>query len=212
MRLRARILLLFLALFVVMVADVGVETWAEHDRDRANHVVDKQLVPARDELHNLLTSLVDQETGERGFLLTGKDSFLQPYTDGKRQTARSLDRLNTLFANDQDALAAIDRVRSRVDAWQQLAADFEIDAKQSGRDKLVTALVSSGTGKQLFERVRSEVADTESFLDRRLAQQRRHVSNVTRRLDIIRGFSVLLSLAIIVLTGRLVLQWVTEPL
>lgn len=212
MRLRVRILLLFVALFGVVSVDFTVDGIIEHNRDRSRSVIDKELVPGRTALDELTTSLVDQETGERGFLLTGKPEFLEPYTTGKRQSQALLARLQQLFAGDNDTLAAIDRVQSRVDAWQQLAAGFEIDAKQQGREGLVTALVSSGTGKQLFDRVRAEIADTQSLLDRRVAAQQRHVRDVGRRLDLLRLVGVLLSLLVIGWTGRLVIRWVTVPL
>ncbi|MCU1498374.1 MAG: putative two-component histidine kinase, partial [Acidimicrobiales bacterium] len=150
MRLRRRVQLLFVALFVILLAGVALNTWVEADRDDATSTVDERLIPARDELNQLLTSLVDQETGQRGFLLTDDEAFLQPLTSGRRQTVTSLRHLRTLLAADPAALAGVDRVRSRVDAWEQLGADFEIDAKRSGRDKIVSALVASGTGRRLF--------------------------------------------------------------
>jgi len=212
MRLRRRIQLLFVALFVVLAAQVGIDTWAEHARDDASRTINDQLVPARDQLAALLTSLVDQETGQRGYLLTGKDSFLAPYTTGKKQAADSLRRLETLFAGDLDARAGIDRIHSRVDAWQQLAADFEINAKRAGRDQTVAALVASGTGRQLFERVRTEIADVSASLDARLRRQQHRVNDLTHRLDALRIANIVMAMAIIGITAKLAIDWLTMPL
>jgi CHASE3 domain sensor protein len=212
MRLRRRIEVLFVALFVVLAAQVGVEAWAEHTRSSANSTIKQQLVPARDELADLRTSLVDQETGQRGYLLTGEDVFLEPYRAGRTASARALHRLRDLFANDLDAQDAIARLESRVTAWQQLAADFEINAKRSGRDQMVTALVSSGTGRQLFDQVRAEIADVNDFLDARLLKQERRVDALGNRLDALRVASVLFSLLLIGLTAKLASDWVTKPL
>ena len=212
MRLRTRVLLLFIGLFAVVAVDFTADGLIEHGRDRSRSVIDNELIPGRDALASLMTALVDQETGERGYLLTGNEAFLAPYTSGKRDSQLMLTRLQTLFAHDSDALSAIDRVRSRVDAWQQLAADFEIDAKQQGRDQLVTALVSSGTGRQLFDRVRAEITDTRALFDQRLTRQQRHVRDVGRRLDLLRLAGVVMSLLVIGWTGRLVVRWVTGPL
>jgi sigma-B regulation protein RsbU (phosphoserine phosphatase) len=212
MPLRRRIEGLFLALFLVLAAQVAVEAWAEHTRTSASQTINDQLVPARDELAALRTSLVDQETGERGYLLTGKDVFLEPYRTGRAQSERSLRRLDRLFADDPDALAAVDRIRSRVSAWQQLAADFEISVKRSGRDQLVTALVSSGTGRQLFDRLRNEIDDTNQFLNQRLTRQEHRVNSLSRRLDLLRIVNVVVALALIGLTAELAINWITKPL
>ena len=112
MRLRRRIQLLFLALFLILLAGVGTDTLLEIRRNDAARTMNEQLVPARDELNALLTSLVDQETGERGYLLTGREEFLRPYRDGRQQAAASLTRLRHLLADDSGASAGIDRISS----------------------------------------------------------------------------------------------------
>jgi len=128
-RLRRRIQLLFVALFLVLVAGVAVDTFADMARADASDTIDDELVPARDDLHQLLTSLVEQETGQRGFLLTGEASFLQPYEQGRKETELTLDRLEVRFDGDHEMSDGIDRIRSRISAWQQLGADFEIDCR-----------------------------------------------------------------------------------
>src|SRR2546421_251522 len=144
--------------------------------------------------------------------MTGKQSFLSPYISGKKQTDESVRKLETLFGDDPDALAGVDRIRSRIDEWQQLAADFEIDAKRAGREETVSALVASGTGRQLFERVRSEIADVMSSLDSRLRRQQHRVSELTHRLDALRIANIVVAMAIIGITGKLAIDWLTMPL
>jgi sigma-B regulation protein RsbU (phosphoserine phosphatase) len=212
MHLRRRVQLLFVALFIILVAGVALNAWVETERQRVSHAADDHLVPARDELNKLLTSLVDQETGQRGFLLTGDDAFLEPLTTGRRQTVASLRRLRTLLEDDPAALAGVDRVRSRTDAWQQLAADFEIDAKRSGRDQIVSALVASGTGRRLFEQVRTEIAGTATLLDARLTAHQARVDQLHDRMSVVRVANVLAALVLLAVTWRLVGRWVTLPL
>jgi CHASE3 domain sensor protein len=211
-RLRRRVQLLFVALFVILLAGVLLDTAVESQRTTATRVVDDRLVPARDELGTLLTSVVDQETGQRGYLLTGQEEFLQPYTAGRTESARALRHLRSLLDEDPDALAAVDRVRSRVDAWQQLGADFEIDAKRQGRDEVVGALVASGTSKHLFDQLRTEIDDTAALLDTWLAAQQDRVHDLHDRLTLVRALNVIAALALILLAWRLLGRWVTEPL
>lgn len=212
MRIRRRIQVLFVALFLILLAGVALNSVVESGRDDAEHTVDATIIPARDELGSLLTSLVDQETGERGFLLTGDERFLDPYTQGRVASERSLEKLRTILADDADGLAGVDRIRSRVSAWQQLAADFEINVKRSRREEVVSALVSSGTGKRLFDQVRTEIADVRSQLDARLAQEQRRVHQLHRRLTAVRVANILAALVVMAIAGQLVARWVTEPL
>jgi CHASE3 domain sensor protein len=212
MRLRRRIQLLFVALFLVLVAGVTTDTIADMRRADAAQTIDDELVPARDDLHALLTSLVEQETGQRGFLLTGRDSFLEPYERGRRQTEATLDGLASRFQDEPDIADHLDRIRSRISAWQQLGADFEIDAKRADRSSVVTALVESGTATRLFGQARMEIEDLAADLDRRQERKERQVEQLDDTLVLLRLGNLVVAIALLALVRRLVIRWVTQPI
>lgn len=212
MRLRRRIQLLFVALFLVLVAGIAVDTRADMARADASDTIDGHLVPAREDLHELSTALVEQETGQRGFLLTGQASFLRPYEKGRKQTASTLDRLDARFDGDIQMSDAIDRIRSRISAWQQLGADFEIEAKRRDRDAVVTQLISSGTATRLFDQARTEIDDTSVMLDRRQEAKQSQVHRLDDELVLVRIANVLIALALLALVRRLVTAWITRPI
>ena len=212
MRLRRRIQLLFVALFLVLVAGVAVDTFADMARADASDTIDDELVPARDDLHQLLTSLVEQETGQRGFLLTGESSFLQPYERGRKETGLTLLRLETRFDGDHEMSDGIDRIRSRISAWQQLGADFEIDAKRRDRDAVVTALVSSGTATRLFDQASMEIEDVTAVLNRRQDDKEQHVHSLDQMLVLVRVTNIVIAIALLALVRRLVTNWITRPI
>ena len=54
----------------------------------------------QDELDNTLSTIVEAETGQRGFLLTGEDSYLAPYREAKAQVDAQLSELGHLVQND----------------------------------------------------------------------------------------------------------------
>jgi CHASE3 domain sensor protein len=200
------------ALFLVLVAGVTTDTIADMTRADAAQTIDDELVPARDDLHLLLTSLVEQETGQRGFLLTGQDSFLEPYERGRRETEATLDSLQSRFEDDPEIADRVDRVRSRISAWQQLGADFEIEAKRSDRESVVTALVTSGTTIRLFDQARMEIEDLSTELDQRQESKERQVERLDDTLVLVRLANVVVALALLALVRRLVTRWVTQPI
>jgi len=212
MRLRRRIQLLFVALFLVLVAGVTTDTIADMTRADAAQTINDELVPARDDLQALLTSLVEQETGQRGFLLTGRASFLEPYERGRRETEVTLDGLSSRFGSDPEIADRLDRIRSRISVWQQLGADFEIEAKRSDQASVVTALVSSGTSTRLFSQARMEIDDLSSEFDRRQERKERQVERLDDMLVLVRLGNVVIAIALLALVRRLVTQWVTAPI
>src|SRR3954452_9968396 len=71
-------------------------------------------------VQELLTSMLDQETGVRGFLLTGEDEFLQPARAGARDYGGALTRARASI-DGGDARAALERSEARAAAWRRSA-------------------------------------------------------------------------------------------
>ena len=67
-----------------------------HAADRA---VSSRWAPAATASDQLLAHLVDQETGERGYVITGDPAFLQPYEEGRAKTAQDLTQIQALVGD-----------------------------------------------------------------------------------------------------------------
>ena len=64
--------------------------------------------PAAITAGDLTTALVDQETGVRGFALTGDERFLEPYVAGRRNAAAAARRLQGLGLDEfEDEIEAV---------------------------------------------------------------------------------------------------------
>ena len=78
--------------------------------------------------------MVDQETGERGFLITGRQEFLQPFEAGKTNLKLAFKNLrlhvNSNF-HKQTMLDNIEQVRLKAAEWLEKAAIPEIAMGQT---------------------------------------------------------------------------------
>jgi diguanylate cyclase (GGDEF)-like protein len=77
--LRIRVALFLLLPLALVAIGFAMVTTVDHQRRVATHAADRT-----DAANRLLLALVDQETGLRGYGLTGRQAFLQPYYDGDR--------------------------------------------------------------------------------------------------------------------------------
>ena len=109
--------------------------------------------------------LVNMETGQRGFLLTGEDASLDPFTQGQAKLTTDIAALNNYdyrAAGIRDS--EIDGIQTAVTAWKDAAAQPEIDARIEVRSfpkdmTDVIALVNSGLGKQSMDVIRADLGD-----------------------------------------------------
>ncbi|MEU5165818.1 sensor histidine kinase [Streptomyces mutomycini] len=90
--------------------------------DRTTDLVDR-IQPARSASFQLQNSLLDQETGVRGFALTGDTSFLEPYESGMRAERDRLARVRALLGNEQRHGEDLDRIEKAARQWRTLQAE-----------------------------------------------------------------------------------------
>ena len=111
---------------------------------------------------------VDLETGMRGYLLTGDETFLAPYKSGKAKIAVEM---NTLLELVQDSSIQVDRLR-RIRAlqgqWMEYAESV-IGQRRNNQEFL--ARVRQGEGKLEFDEIRREFLAFLS-MEQRLRQER----------------------------------------
>jgi CHASE3 domain sensor protein/putative methionine-R-sulfoxide reductase with GAF domain len=123
--------------------------------------------------------MIDQETGQRGFLITGEEHFLEPYHNGKRQLLKDISALQTRLSNDSDNLALLKKVESLAFQWIEKAAKPEINARVEMNKNPVTmsdvsGMIQAGTGKALLDQIRHEFEifiKTENDLNRQRADE-----------------------------------------
>src|SRR5690349_560789 len=63
-------------------------------------------------LESILSVLKDAETGQRGFLLTGEDEFLEPYNGALRKAYGLIDDVKSLTADNSLQQKATDDLRN----------------------------------------------------------------------------------------------------
>ncbi len=103
----------------------------------------------------LLSAMKDVETGQRGFLLTGDDAYLEPYRAALPVVQRELASLGALSA-PLGGLSEL--VRARIET-----ADAGIARRRAQGLAGASSEIGSGRGKELMDGVRSEVASLQAM-------------------------------------------------
>lgn len=119
--------------------------------DRVNH--SQQTLQ---KLESVLSSLKDAETGQRGYLLTAQESYLEPYTTAIGRIDRDIAQLKRLTATNrsqQQQLASLEPlIRSKLAELKQT-----IDLKKNQSSAAAKQLVLTNQGKELMDRIRATI-------------------------------------------------------
>jgi PAS domain S-box-containing protein len=107
-------------------------------------------------LDETLTSMVDIETGMRGFFFNRDEELLDPYYKGKNRLPENMARLRVLLKDDPDQNKRLDDLQSVVDV--RLAdADQKVEARRNLSLEDTIELFKASRGKAKMDDVRAAV-------------------------------------------------------
>ena len=144
-----------------LLASLVVAGWAymrDHGHQRAIER-DRSLIVTTE---RLLSSLKDVETGERGFVITGHENYLEPYDWGLDSVPSDEARVAALVGSYANRLSEL--VTRRIEEAAAGIAAYRHDGAAAG-----AASVDAGRGKDLMDQVRVEVARLQRDADDRIA-------------------------------------------
>ncbi len=108
---------------------------------------------------NLLAHIVDMETGERGFLITGQEEYLEPYHKGKKGFEELIVEMKQKVSDNPPQVARLEKIEGLVSDWLQQAAIPEIELRREMNQNTttiddITALIEKGIGKASMDALR----------------------------------------------------------
>jgi sigma-B regulation protein RsbU (phosphoserine phosphatase) len=208
---RGRLLGLIAILVVLLAADAAVAAFAVRSRDHAVQSA-QRLQHVGADARSLGTALVDQETGERGYLITGQESFLQPYRQGQREAAALFARLHRDLQGSSALDAQLAQVERAVARWTADAAVPEIQAVRAGDATRARALVLAGTGKERFDALRADLDRFQRALDASVTEANNDATGTVGTITITVIASFVLALGVLAVSSMLLRAWVFRPL
>lgn len=104
-------------------------------------------------LKDNLTALLNAETGERGYVITGEDRYLEPYTASKENIAYTIQQLRFLTKNSSDQQLNMDTLELLISEKLKYIEEI-ISLKKNHREAEVTQLLIIAKGKLYMDQIR----------------------------------------------------------
>jgi len=105
-------------------------------------------------LSDVLKDLTDMETSQRGYLLTGDTTYLQPYTDAKSRIASDFAQLRVGLDNRMQREQLLESQLESLAASKQSEMERSISLRQLGYRHRSFALVNTNEGKDYMDEIR----------------------------------------------------------
>jgi methyl-accepting chemotaxis protein len=216
LKIRTRLYLAFGVIVAMLVALVALAE-TNFSRLTSANELNVHTYEVLGEAGAVLESLINVETGQRGYSLTGKDASLEPYRDGKQNFARHLVKIRELTADNptqQERLKALEEAQQK---WLAQAIEPSIALRRANADapEAMTAVVAeeqSNKGKTSMDSMRATlrlIIQTEQEL---LKQRSANVADQRARTDLFMIGGGMLAAVVAAALAVLLARNITVPL
>ncbi len=108
----------------------------------------------------VMSAMVDQETGFRGFLITGNEDNLGPYRSGQGQFRNAMARIKTLTSDNAAQQKRLDDIAAAAEEWRLQVAEkgIRLMGSESTRAQ-ARELEITGAGKKTMDAIRAKIAE-----------------------------------------------------
>ena len=194
--------------FLVFIAIVGTvrSAFALNNLSNARAELVDQLAPTALAANDIAIAMLDQETGVRGYVLSGEQSFLRPFRTGRTNADSALERLESQlrFASVQPFRGEIEEIAAAARDWERNYAD-ETVTELSSNPGGPRSVAQVEAGRARFDRFRAAVTRLNEQLGPARAEAREALydnANVVWFWVLFTGVVILLSLALVARTLR----------
>ncbi len=137
------------------------------------------LTAVRDDTDGILKSLLDAETGTRGYVITGNTNYLEPFCLATNSIMPQFDHLIGLVVGDPSFIQIVTDLRARTEFslnWQQQV----ITARNHSFSKAAD-LVNTDQGKQIMDGIREQMTQLNRIRTGKLLKTREQLSQQVSR-------------------------------
>ncbi|MBM0744617.1 CHASE3 domain-containing protein [Phormidium sp. CLA17] len=156
-------------------------------------------------LKALEKDLADAETGQRGFIFTNKESFLEPYKQSKESLKTHFLELKKLISDNPQQIQRLNQVEELSQLKQDELAQT-IVLKRKGQERELRELVLSEKGKKYMDDIRSKVDEMSNVEDQLLTERGEEAKRIEQ-------FSTWVSISttlVVISLGGLLLLFITN--
>ena len=162
-------------------------------------------------------SLVDMETGLRGYLLTGNENFLEPYNSGIERFSLKIDEGKLLVSDNPEQVQRLEKVSRIQQKWQDKHVSVSMDLRKdvingSSSINVVVEFVEQGIGKANMDAMRlvlNEFIAEEAALIGIREQAQHDIANLTENVTI---FGTLIAIILASLAAFIIVRSLSKSI
>jgi len=194
---------------VVLIATVFSEITTNSLEDASSWLA--HTYDVKESLAELEKTLVDAETGQRGFIYSGQEEFLQPYNKAVSTIDQQVENLAITISDNPIQIKNVKEFE-KIATEEMEYLQTTIEYKKRGREEELRELVVSGTGRQIMDRIRAKIEEMEEIENQLLDERYETANRASFLVRIVTWGSLVLILIVGIITVVIINRVVIKPI
>lgn len=156
-------------------------------------------------LDQTLINMIDAETGSRGYIITGNESFLEPYKNAEQKAKENIAALRRLVSDSptqKQRIADLDNlVNEKLVVSRRL-----IETYQNQGGEITARIVEVGQGKAVMDKIRFLVSEMKNEEISLLREREKNLNDSYTKAHYLIAFGSLAGIALLTLAGIAVIR------
>ncbi|MBD2292698.1 methyl-accepting chemotaxis protein [Anabaena sphaerica FACHB-251] len=194
---------------VVLTFVTSLVAQSTNEKIRAANNLVNNTYETKADLKGLEKILLDAETGKRGFVITKKDEYLEPFEEAKLKLNPAFNELKEQISLDRDKIRRIEIIQNlSTNKIQEL--EEAIALKRNGKEKELLELVLTNRGKKIMDEIRLNIDYLLQVEDKKIEEQKKQLLEIQQFSKLVTWGNffcivitvIIVSLATILIPGR----------
>ncbi|WNB92415.1 CHASE3 domain-containing protein [Bacillus sp. NEB1478] len=154
----------------LIMAIIAVNDQLNTMQRERNFIIEHDFA-VRDLTNQIEKDLLQMETGQRGYIITGDRNYLDPYNEARSQWRKDFNNLNELLSDNPEQQKDIATINNNIKRWVAVAGEPSIALKEKGDTKGIQRFFKKDPGREEVEQVKSQF-ETFRSTEKALTEQR----------------------------------------
>jgi methyl-accepting chemotaxis protein WspA len=195
---------------IVLLASVTAYITKKTNEDlvtNANLV--SKIYSVKENLKHLEKLLLDSETGQRGFIITKREEYLEPFQNAKEELDKTFEIIEEDFQNNNLKIANLKKIKELAQQKNEVSEET-IQLKKLNKEKELMNYFFANKGKKAMDDIRREIDKLLQIEDEELREKQKQVNQLQTFSDLVIWSTfvflcitvIAVCLAIILIPGR----------
>ncbi|WP_036745296.1 response regulator [Paenibacillus sp. UNC451MF] len=152
----SKIALGYLLVFLCMGLSIFFLMNRIYDLQKEVHFIADHDIDVHNLANQIEKNILDMETGQRGYIITGESSYLEPYNDGKKNWQQGYQQLHERLTDNPAQQKKLEAIKSSIETWMSTSGDKLIPLRKDNKAEEILQYYKDDKGKQYMDQMRSQ--------------------------------------------------------